>query len=183
VYLAGRAKHVTLIARWPLAGLSQFGRAHWLFAQRGRGDRLRGSSLEGAGDDLDAGAESPAARKRVERFATSSSLAPNRIPVTAGFGPARRAQFVLTGDDVGDDRLRLKPAGRSICRRGCACLLGQAGGSVSRRRGAVVAAIHKYFADGPQLVLEIRQEPVAKLRRDLPLGTPGSSNAARSACT
>ncbi len=125
------------------------------------------SSLEGAGDDLDAvswrdrrsGEET---RRAVRYLFSFIGAEPNTDWLQASGIKLDERRFVLTGDDVGDDRLPLETSRRGVFAVGDvrACSVKRVAASVGD--GAqVVAAIHKYLADGPQPVLEIRQEPVA----------------------
>jgi len=169
VYLAGHAKRVTLIARRPLAEtMSQY-----LVERIGslpNADVVIGcevSALEGASDDLDAvswrdrrsGQET---RRAVRYLFSFIGAEPNTDWLQASGIKLDERRFVLTGDDVGDDRLPLETSRRGVFAVGDvrACSVKRVAASVGDGAQAV-AAIHKYLADGPRPVLEIRQEPIA----------------------
>jgi thioredoxin reductase (NADPH) len=155
VFLAGRAKRVTLIARRPLEQtMSQY-----LI------DRIRAlpnvdvvvgceiSLVEGDGDDLNSvtwrdrhsGTET---RRAVRYLFSFIGAEPNTDWLAASGIRLDDRGFVLTGEELGDDRLPLETSRRGVFAVGDVRASSVKRVAASVGDGAqVVAAIHKYLAD------------------------------------
>ena len=169
VFLSGRAKRVTLIARRPLEQtMSQY-----LI------DRIRAqpnievvvgceiAALEGQGADLHAvtwrdrktGAEQ---RREISYLFSFIGAEPNTDWLAASGLKLDDRGFVLTGEDLGDDRLAMETSRRGVFAVGDvrACSVKRVAASVGD--GAqVVAAIHKYLAASAEPVAEVPREVAA----------------------
>jgi thioredoxin reductase (NADPH) len=168
VFLAGRARRVTLIARRPLSEtMSQY------LVERIRSlpnvDVVVGcevASLDGSGDDLEAvswrdrttGSET----KRAVRYLFSFIGAePNTDWLAGSSLKLDERGFILTDDELEGDRLPMETSRCGVFAVGDvrACSVKRVAASVGD--GAqVVAAIHKYLADTPAPVME-QHQPVA----------------------
>jgi thioredoxin reductase (NADPH) len=158
VFLAGRARRVTLIARRPLdQTMSQY--LIERIAALSNVDVVIGcevSALEGKGDDLEAiswrdrrsGAET---RRNVHYLFSFIGAEPNTDWLQGSGIKLDERGFVLTGEEAGERRLPLETS-----RRGVFAVGDVRSGSVKRVAASVgdgaqvVAAIHKYLADGPR---------------------------------
>ena len=169
VFLAGRARRVTLIARRPLAETMSQYLVERIEAQPNI-DVVVGceiSALEGSGDELAAVAwrdrhSGTDGRREVRYLFSFIGAEPNTDWLAASGLKLDPRGFVLTGEEIGGDRLPLETS-----RRGVFAVGDVRSSSVKRVAAAVgdgaqvVAAIHKYLAAAQQPALELRQEPVA----------------------
>ena len=169
VFLAGRAKRVTLIARRPLSETMSQYLIERIEAQPNI-DIVVGceiAALEGSGSDLQsvtwrdrkAGTET---RRPIRYLFSFIGAEPNTDWLVASGLKLDPRGFVLTGEDLGDERLPLETSRRGVFAVGDvrACSVKRVAAAVGD--GAqVVAAIHKYLADPPQTVMPMRQEAVA----------------------
>ena len=165
VFLAGRAKRVTLIARRPLdQTMSQY------LVERIRAlanvDIVVGceiSVLEGEGDDLKAiswrdRATGNETRREVRYLFSFIGAEPNTDWLRSSGIKLDERGFVLTGEEVDDNRLPMETSRRGVFAVGDvrSCSVKRVAASVGD--GAqVVAAIHKYLAAAPepsQIILE-----------------------------
>ncbi|SRR4249919_1934362 len=125
------------------------------------------AALEGQGDDLTAvtwrdrktGTEQRCAVRYLFSFIGAE---PNTDWLAASGLKLDDRGFVLTGEDLADDRLPMETSRRGVFAVGDvrACSVKRVAASVGD--GAqVVAAIHKYLAAVPEPVMELRQEAIA----------------------
>lgn len=170
VFLAGRARRVTLIARRPLEQtMSQY-----LVERIGslpNVDVIAGceiASLEGKDDDLEAiswrdrrtGATT---RRKVRYLFSFIGAEPNTDWLAASGIKLDDKGFVLTGEELGDDRLPLETSRQGVFAVGDvrACSVKRVAASVGD--GAqVVAAIHKYLAEPVQPAQIVRETAAAE---------------------
>ena len=169
VFLASRARRVTLIARRPLSDTM----SHYLIERieaQPNIDVVIGceiASLEGQGDDLEAvtwrdrktGAEH---RREVRYLFSFIGAEPNTDWLAASGLKLDERGFVLAGEDLGNDRLPMETSRRGVFAVGDvrACSVKRVAAAVGD--GAqVVAAIHKYLAGSAQPAIMLRQEAVA----------------------
>ncbi len=159
VFLASRARRVTLIARRPLERdhVAISGRADRglpnvdvvdRLRDRGARRRGRGARSDHAGATAASGAEDAAAGRAI--LFSFIGAEPN-TDWLAGLGLKLDARgFVLTGEDTGDDRLPLETSRRGVFAVGDVRADSVKRVAASVGDGAqVVAAIHKYLADAP----------------------------------
>jgi len=169
VYLSARAKRVTLIARRPLSETMSQYLIDRIEAQPNI-DVVIGcevTALEGRDEDLHAvtwrdrktGAEH---RREVRYLFSFIGAEPNTDWLAASGLKLDERGFVLTGEDLDDDRLPLETSRRGVFAVGDvrACSVKRVAASVGD--GAqVVAAIHKYLANSAEPAVEVRQEVAA----------------------
>jgi thioredoxin reductase (NADPH) len=169
VFLAGHARRVTLIARRPLnETMSQY-----------LVDRIRSlpnvdlvigceiATLEGANGELQSiswrdrrsGTET---RRNIRYLFSFIGAEPNTDWLEPSGIKLDERGFVLTGEELDDDRLPMETSRRGVFAVGDvrACSVKRVAAAVGD--GAqVVAAIHKYLADTAERAVQIRQEVVA----------------------
>jgi thioredoxin reductase (NADPH) len=170
VYLAGHARRVTLIARRPLTEtMSQY------LIERiealSNVEAVIGcevSALEGSNGELEAitchnrktGTDT---RRPVRYLFSFIGAEPNTDWLQASGIRLDERGFVLTGEELGDDRLPMETSRRGVFAVGDvrACSVKRVAASVGD--GAqVVAAIHKYLAEAEEPVVQVQQaQPVA----------------------
>jgi len=169
VYLSARAKRVTLIARRPLSETMSQYLIDRIEAQPNI-DVVIGcevTALEGRDEDLHAvtwrdrktGAEH---RREVRYLFSFIGAEPNTDWLAASGLKLDERGFVLTGEDLDDDRLPMETSRRGVFAVGDvrACSVKRVAASVGD--GAqVVAAIHKYLANSAEPAVEVRQEVAA----------------------
>ncbi|MBW0006489.1 MAG: FAD-dependent oxidoreductase [Sphingomonas sp.] len=169
VYLSARAKRVTLIARRPLRETMSQYLIDRIEAQPNI-DVVIGcevTALEGQDEDLQAvtwrdrktGAEQ---RREVRYLFSFIGAEPNTDWLAASGLKLDDRGFVLTGEDLGGDRLPMETSRRGVFAVGDvrACSVKRVAASVGD--GAqVVAAIHKYLANSAEPAVEPRQEVAA----------------------
>ena len=169
VYLSARAKRVTLIARRPLSETMSQYLIERIEAQPNI-DVVIGcevTALEGEDADLHAvtwrdrktGVEQ---RREVRYLFSFIGAEPNTDWLAASGLKLDDRGFVLTGEDVGGDRLPMETSRRGVFAVGDvrACSVKRVAASVGD--GAqVVAAIHRYLAKAAEPQVELRQEVVA----------------------
>ena len=169
VFLAGRARRVTLIARRPLAETMSQYLVERIEAQPNVevviGCEI--SALEGSGDDLRAVSwrdrrTGDEGRVEVHYLFSFIGAEPNTDWLAASGLRLDKRGFVLTGEELGGDRLPLETSRRGVFAVGDvrACSVKRVASAVGD--GAqVVAAIHKYLAAEREPAVELRQEIVA----------------------
>jgi thioredoxin reductase (NADPH) len=158
VFLASRARHVTLIARRPLSETMSQYLIERIEAQPNI-EVVIGcevSALEGSGGELRAiscrnRATGGETRRSVRYLFSFIGAEPNTDWLQNSGLKLDERGFVLTGDDVGDDRLPLETSRRGVFAVGDvrACSVKRVAAAVGD--GAqVVAAIHSYLANAQQ---------------------------------
>jgi len=169
VYLSARAKRVTLIARRPLGETMSQYLIERIEAQPNI-DVVIGCeviALEGRDEDLHAvtwrdrktGDEQ---HREVRYLFSFIGAEPNTDWLAASGLKLDERGFVLTGEDLDDDRLPMETSRRGVFAVGDvrACSVKRVAASVGD--GAqVVAAIHKYLANSAEPAVEVRQEVAA----------------------
>jgi thioredoxin reductase (NADPH) len=168
VFLAGQARRVTLIARRPLRETMSQYLVERIEAQPNI-DVITGceiAALEGQGHDLEAvtwrdhraGTET---RREVRYLFSFIGAEPNTDWLAASGLKLDDRGFVLTGEDLGGDRLPMETSRRGVFAVGDvrACSVKRVAASVGDGAQAV-AAIHKYLAKVPEPAIELRQEVV-----------------------
>ncbi|HEY6662665.1 MAG TPA: NAD(P)/FAD-dependent oxidoreductase, partial [Sphingomicrobium sp.] len=154
VFLAGRARHVTLIARRPLSETMSQYLIERIEAQSNV-EVVIGcevSALEGADGNLEAisctnRASGKVTRRAVRYLFSFIGAVPNTDWLESSGIRLDDRGFVLTGDEIGDDRLPLETSRRGVFAVGDvrSCSVKRVAASVGD--GAqVVAAIHAYLA-------------------------------------
>jgi thioredoxin reductase (NADPH) len=169
VFLAGRAKRVTLVARRPLAEtMSQY--LIERIESLANVDVVLGcevAELHGAAGSLDGVAIRERASGNIRqipaRFLFSFIGAePNTDWLQSSGIRLDERGFVLTGDEVADDRLPLETSRRGVFAVGDVRSISVKRVAASVGDGAqVVAAIHKYLAAEPQAQVIVQPQPAA----------------------
>jgi thioredoxin reductase (NADPH) len=169
VYLSTRSKRVTLIARRPLGETMSRYLIERIEAQPNI-DVVIGceiAALEGQGNDLHSvtwrdrrtGEEQ---RREVRYLFSFIGAEPNTDWLAASGLKLDDRGFVLTGEDLGDDRLPMETSRHGVFAVGDvrACSVKRVAASVGD--GAqVVAAIHKYLAKAPEPAIDLQHDVVA----------------------
>ena len=169
VFLAGRARRVTLIARRPLEQTMSQYLVERIRAQSNV-DVVIGceiSGLEGAGAELksvswrDRGSGNQT-RRNVRYLFSFIGAEPNTDWLQSSGIKLDERGFILTDEEVGGDRLPLETSRRGVFAVGDVRSSSVKRVAASVGDGAqVVASIHKYLALAPEPVREVQAEPLA----------------------